>query len=220
MDDFPSNSRRAANEPLAPKAPRVEEGPATEGVTKLDKVVIGEVIRRKKPLGRRFLDTFFSGDSTSVVGYLTKEVLLPAMQNLITDFVTQGIERAVYGEVQTPRRTGPRGNVVGRPHVNYGTPSSIRPSSVRQTSVRTASTVIDLGDIVLPDLNQTQIVIDQLFGTAKEFGCASVANLKELIGEPTQYTDHKWGWYDLTGMDARRVRDGYLLIIPPVEDIR
>lgn len=215
MDDFPSNSRK-------PNTPLDKTPPPDDEAVKLEKVVTGSVIRRRKPLGRRIMDTFFSGDSTSVVGYLGKEVLLPALQNLITDFVTQGIERAVYGEVQTPRRNA-RGGATGRPLVSYNTASTVRPAAtsnvVRRPVVRQVPAT-DLGEIVLPDLNQTQIVIENLYRTVEEYGCATVSNLKELIGETSLYTDHKWGWTDLTDLTAKRVREGYLLIIPDPEDLR
>lgn len=213
MEEFPGNSRR-----------RIEPEKTTPAVEepKLDKVVTGRVIRRKKPLGRRLMDTFFSGDSNSVVGYLGKEVLLPALQNLITDFVTQGINKAVYGD-QTPPRSTNRGSAP-RSHISYDRPSSIiRPTPAARAPERrpiTQPSAFDIGEIILGTQIEAQVVSDQLYEALEQYGCVTVANLNELIGQTSAYTDHKWGWTDLSNMTVKRIREGYLLNFPQPEDLR
>lgn len=214
IDDFPGNSRR-------PPSTDKTANPVDDK-KKLDKVITGEVVRRKKPLARRFMDTFFSGDSTSVVGYLGKEVLLPALQNLITDFVTQGIEKAVYGEVRSSGR-GIRGNAP-RTHISYDRPSSIRPSSHTAAPPGrrpvTQPSAFDIGEIILDSKINAQVVAEKLYETVEEYGSATVGHLNDLLGQTSAYTDHKWGWTDLSTMEIKRIREGYLLVLPEAEDLR
>lgn len=215
MDQFPGNSRRS-NEPEKTTQP-VEE------LKKLDRVVTGRVIKRKKPLGRRIRETFFGGDSTSVFGYLLKEVLIPALQATATDMVTQGIEKAVYGEVRSGPRTT-RGSFAPRTHVSYDRPTSIirQPATPTQQSRRAVvqPSVFEIGEIILESKIQADLVTEKLNEMIEEYGAATVGNLNDLIGQTSAYTDHKWGWTDLSDMTIRRVREGYLLVLPEPEDLR
>lgn len=217
MDDFPSNSRttRITNSEKTTR-PSVEE-------IKLEPVVTGKVLRRKKSLGRRLKETFFSGDSSSVFGYLLREVLIPALQATATDMVTQGIEKAVYGEVRT-HRSSVRGTGLNRPHISYDRQSTINRSTTGSsiTPRRPVSqpSAFDIGEVILGSKIETQVVMDKLYETIEEYGAATVANLNELIGQTSQYTDHKWGWTDLSAMTAKPIREGYLLILPDPEDLR
>src|SRR4051812_15833764 len=99
MDDFPGNSR--TNQP---QKPSIIGGIPTNNPQpdepKLESVVTGRVIIRKKSLGRRMKETLFSSDSNGIIGYLWREVLVPALQDTATSMVQQGIEKAVYGEVR------------------------------------------------------------------------------------------------------------------------
>lgn len=215
MEEFPGNSRRRIDQEKT--TPVVEE-------PKLSKVVTGTVVRRKKSLGRRIKETLFSGDSSSVFGYLLKEVLVPALQATATDMVTQGIEKAVYGEVRTPNRAA-RGSGYSAPrtHVSYNQPSSIvrSPSpGVQPRRPVTQPSAFDIGEIILGTKIEAQVVVDKLYETLEQYNCATVANLYDLIGQTSAYTDHKWGWTDLSTMTVKRVREGYLLILPEPEDLR
>ena len=110
MDDYPSNSHKRAKPVTAP-----DEEPK-----KIEKVVSGEVIRRKKPLSKRFAELFVTGDSRTVGQYILFDILLPAAKDTIADVVTQGIERTLWGEARsTSRRNGSR---PGPGHTNYGAP--------------------------------------------------------------------------------------------------
>lgn len=216
MDDFPSNSRnRPITNPEKPTPPRIEEG------VKLDQVVTGSVVKRKKSLGRRFMDTFFSGNSDGVLGYLLKDVLIPALQDTATRMVSEGIERAVYGEVRNHRSTV-RGNGYHRPHVSYDRPSTIinRPSSIVSNRRPIQQQSADIGEIVLESKIEAQAVMDKLYETIEEYGSVSVANLNELIGQSSAYTDHRWGWTDLSQMTGKRIQGGYVLLLPSVEDLK
>lgn len=223
LEDLPSNSRRTVAEPARSAAPSEEP--------KLTQVEgIGKVVRRKKSFGRRLMDTFFRGDS-GVVSYLIREIVIPTAQNLLTDMVTQGIEKAVYGEVRTPARRSPvRGAsqypVARGPHVSYDrvnqntiirgpqTNSTQPQRPVRQTAA------VELDDIVLETEFGAQTIVEKLYEAIEDYGAATVANLKELLGETALYTDHKWGWTEGAEFKVRRIRGGFLLDYPDPADLR
>ena len=96
QSEFPTNSRKAAK-------------PAKDEPKKVEKVVVGQVERRKKPLTKRISETFLGGDPKSVMGYVVTDVLVPAAKDMIADAVSQGVEKMVFGEARSSsRRTGHR----------------------------------------------------------------------------------------------------------------
>lgn len=222
VQDFPGNSNASkVNRPKV-ASPRVEvevEGPAQP------KIVTGKVIRRKTPLGRRFAETFFKGDG--VVAYLLKDVLIPAAQNLLTDFVTQGIEKAVYGEVQSRPRTGYSGyrgsSTINRPYTQYNQPTTIisRPGVNRAVPERrpiTQPDALDIGDVILETKVEAQSIAEKLMEIVEEYQVVTVATLNEMLGQTPEYTDNKFGWTNLSSMDIKRVREGWLILLPsPIE---
>jgi len=210
--DFPSNSHR----PVKPSEPAADP---TDGVPKFEKVVSGNATQRKKPLGRRLLNTFFGGDS-GVFSYLLKDVLVPALQDVATDMVKKGIDKAVYGEVRNHGRTI-RGSSLPRTHISYDRTTSLRPSHapINRPSPQRSAQSID--DIVLDSMLDVQTTTDQLYGALRKYGLVRVASLYEMIGQTPAYTDYKFGWYDLDDMEVKRIGSGqFLLIMPDPVDIR
>lgn len=209
MDEFPANSKVPKDKPADKK---------------IEKVVSGEVVQRKKPLGKRFTETFIGGsDARSVWEYILMDVLVPAAKDTVADATSQGIERILFGEARsTSRRTG------GRPsngHVSYnrysGASTSRHPvmrDEPRQPS-RRARASHDFGEIILATRVEAEEVIDRLFDLVSKYESATVADLYELVGVTGHYTDDKWGWFDMRGAGVTRIRNGYLLDLPKPEHL-
>lgn len=215
--EFPGNARRAMRP--TDKTEKTEKvDPVDE--KKIEKVVEGSVLRRKKPLSKRFLDTFVGGDARGVVGYVMLEVLLPAAKDMVADAVSQGVERLIFGEARsTSRRTGYRPAGIGG-YTSYNRMSSSPPAPRRdeQRNIsRTARARHEFDEIILATRVEAEEVIDRLFDLVSRYETATVADLYELVGISGNYTDDKWGWTDLRGAGARRIRNGYLLDLPRPE---
>lgn len=207
MDQFPGNSSRD-------KEQRKKDKPEK----KVEKVIEGDVVQRKRPLGRRFKDTFLGGEFKAAAQYIGMEVLLPAFRNMLVDGVTKGVERVVYGE-STGRRpsTG-----YGQPRIQYHSPvnrSGPRRANIPDQPGPARRRAADIDDIVLSSRQDAEKVIDTLTDIINQFDVASVADLKEILGLTAAYTDNSWGWFSMHYADIRQVRDGFLLLLPPAEVI-
>lgn len=208
MEQFPSNS----------KTGRETE---KEDPKDIKQVTVGKVIVRKPSLGKRFIRTFISGDGHSVGQYVLMEILVPAFKDLISDIVSQGVEKMVYGDARsTSRRTGQR-PVGGGTYVAYNRPDSTPPwrrGSSRESSrpdiSRRARASHDFKEIVLNTRPEANEVLDQMYALFDKFGQVTVSDLYELVGLSSNFTDEKYGWTNLHGSDVQRVRDGYLLDLP------
>lgn len=213
--EFPSNRKTSG--------PGPEGKPAED--KKIEKVTTGSVVRRKKSLGKRFTETFVSGaDSRSVFDYVLFDILIPAGKDIFLDATYAGLERKFYGEVRSAGRRGySRGGGGGAGRTDYARISSgsvLRSDPVRGAvrddarMSRRGRATHDFGEIVLSTRVEANAVIDQLFHLLSRYEIATVADLYDLVGEPTSFQDNKWGWDDLRGADSERVRDGYLLVLP------
>lgn len=215
--EFPGNSRRV----MKPSKPAEEEKtPVTAEEKKVDRVVDTPVVRRKKPLSKRFLETFFGGDTHGVLGYVMMDVLLPAAKDMVADAVSTGIEKMLFGETRSSSRRGgyrPSSGTSG--YVSYNRMSSPgRREEPRTISLR-ARDRHDFDEIVLATRVEAEEVIDRLFDLVSKYETATVADLYELIGTRVNYMDEKWGWTDLRGASVRRIRSGYLLDLPRPENL-
>ena len=199
MEDFPPNSARA-NVPPDDEKPKVE------------RVVEGEVSRRKKPLSKRFQDTFVTGDARNAFHFVVFSVLIPAAKDAVADAGSQWIERLIFGDT---RRRGNRAPVSGPTgYVTYNrVPMSDRPPTPAIS--RRARARHDFDEIVLQSRAEAEEVIERLFDLLSRYD----SDLYELTGIASTHTDQKWGWTELRGSGVTRVRNGYLLNLPEPESL-
>lgn len=206
VDEFPGNSQREKEHKRSHHIPE----------KKIERVAQGEVRRRKKPLSKRFKETFLGGDTRSVWEFITGDVLIPSLKDMIADVVTQGIERMIFDDVRSSPRRGSRFRDP-RGHIRYDRYS--RRDEPRSISRRGRASH-DFDEIVLDSRVEAEEVIDHLFELVNQFEQASVADLYDLVGITGNYTDQKWGWDDLRGAGVTRLSSGgYLLDLPRPEPL-
>lgn len=227
VNEFPGNSRNEGR----PAQPEGERQPP-----KLEPVVTGKVVRRKKGLGRRVFENLFAG-SDGILSHLGQNIFIPAAQALVADVVTQvtdsvrqGVEVAIWGQARTPQRGPVRGpgGIIRNTHTNYNQPSTIMsrtgsmspPTPPRRAPLSQPS-AWDLEDIVLPTEFEAKMVVEELYETLREYGTVSVANLRELMRESPLPTENNWGWKEGAEFGIRRVgRDGWRVVYSTIEDLR
>jgi hypothetical protein len=209
VENFPSNS-------LSPKA--INDEKPEEKVVK--KITSGNATRRKKPLGFRFREMFLGDDSQGVLEYVFGEVLVPALKDMVTDAVSQGIERMIFGETRPSNRrhtssgSGTFGSTSRVRYDKYSSNRDDRPSNRRARDSKR------IDDVVLDSRADAMNVVGTLVGYVTKYGQTSVRDLYELVGEPFHHTDEKWGWTDLESAGVRRVgHDSYLIVLPEIEPL-
>lgn len=213
-NNFPGNS----NTQKAPAAKKVE------------KVITGKVIQRKKPVGRRIKEFFFSGEDTkSVLKHTTIDILLPGAKDLVFDFIDQSLEQRFYpGGRHRNRRNAVVGGIFGNATYNaynrFSNPgTTLRPDPRQQRpaapSRRGRVQQSSLDEIILETRAEANDVLDQLITIIDQFEVATVADLWDTLGVTGEFTDEKWGWTNLMGADVQRINEGYLLNLPQPDPI-
>lgn len=203
--EFPSNSHKAKT-----------AGSAPEEEKKVSKVVEGKVIKRQKPLGKKFTELFISGDANSAKQYVILEVIVPAVRDMVADSISQGVERVIFGEARSSsRRTGARPASMGTTgYTNYSRYSKDPREIARPAMTPKARARHDFSEIILATRVEADEVIERMYDLYNRYELVTVADLYNLVGEPPEYTDDKWGWTEMNGIEVRRVRSGYLLELP------
>lgn len=204
MDSLPTNSHKSKN--------------PNEEKPKIEKVVAGTVVQRKRPLGKRIAETFGATDMKSVGGFVVLDVILPAAKDMVADAISQGIERMLFGEARSISRR-PNKQYSNNGYVNYSRYNPSTPPFKPNVPSRRARGSHDFNEIILETRVEADEVIERLFDLVDRYQSASVADLYELVGIQGQYTDDKWGWVDIRGAGVTRIRNGYLLDLPRPEPL-
>lgn len=192
IENYKGNSHRS-------KEATAAEQPATEERKKLDKVVTGPVKMKKKGgLGKLF-GTFISDDVQDIKSYLFKDVVIPTIKKTISDTV----DMILYGSSSKSRSTASR--------ISYR--SFYDEPRTRDRDPRPAQGY-SYDDIVLGSRGEAEEVLMRLNELIDTYQIASVADLYDLVGVVGNYTDNRYGWTNLATADVKRVRDGWMLVLP------
>lgn len=185
-----------------------------EDRAKLQQVTSSRGVTRKKPLGSRISAALTGDDAKSVGEYILMDVLVPAVKSLIFEVTSQGAERMLWGDSSGRSRTPSQGRSGFTP---YNQIRSTPGGQVRDIS-RQARNAHNFDEVVLPTRAEAEMVLNGMYEVLEQYDIVTVAELYNLTGITGSYTDEKYGWNDLRGATAKRVREGYVLVLPtPIE---
>lgn len=196
MEEYKPNSNRFK-----------EEQKDKEREKKVEKVVTGKVITRKKSKLSKLTDEFISEDAKNVKSYVFGEVLIPAIKKAISDIVTDGIDIILYGE----SKRGSKRSTADR--VSYRNYYDRDNRSTRSDRVGLSSGY-SYDDIVLASRGEAEDVLARMDELMDTYGLVRVADLYDLVGITGNYTDNKYGWTNIRNAEIMRVRDGYMIKMP------
>lgn len=215
--DFPSNSRHPQR-----TSPTTTPTPGREEEKKVQRVVPGQVTRRKMSRGRRMTQNLLGDDVQNIWGWMFGDVLIPAARDMIADALTGGIERAIFGENTGPTRSRSRGRSTGGP-VPYNMLSSrgtTRREEPRRDQGRRSRQSHTLDEVLIPTRVAADEVLNRLDYYCEQYGHVSVADYYELCGISGNWTDDKWGWTDVRDAYVSRTRGGdYIVNLPKPESL-
>lgn len=183
---------------------------------KQEKIITGQVVQRQPSLWKRATGSLVASETgEGVWNYVVMEVLIPAAKNMVSDAVSQGIERLLFGDLRVRSRADrPSG------YVSYNRMSGARRAAPDFNTIsQRGRAQHDFEDVILPTRGDAMDVLDRLRELVEQYGQATVADFYDLVGITSQFTDDKWGWNDLSRADIRHVRGGYQLLLPRTHPI-
>lgn len=194
MEEYKSNSDKSRQEAKSEK--------------KVEAVITGTAKTRKKGEMQKFADVFIAEDANNVKSYILMEVIIPAVKKAISDIVTTGIDMILYGEAGRSKRNGSTPKVSYRQYYNQSS------DTVRAGSASSRCS-IDYDDILFDTRGDAETVLDAMQDIIGQYGTVSIADFYELAHVSNDnFTLNRYGWANLNGAQAVRVRDGYILKLP------
>lgn len=178
---------------------------------KVEKVILGSARSRKKGEFQKFTDIFVSEDISNVKSYIFLDVIVPAVKKAISDVVTNGIDMILYGESGKYRKNQYSTKVSYGQHYSSGN---------RETRELTQRRGFSYDDILFETRGDAESVLDAMNDIISQYDVVSVADLYDLADVSTDnFTANKYGWTDISGCKAVRVREGYILKLPKASPI-
>jgi hypothetical protein len=216
MTDYPSNSQRPRKAISAEPTPRPAERPEVK------KVVEGEIVVRKKSLGKRFRDTFLAEDGMTIREYVTDELIIPAVRDLIYDITIGSVERALFRDGRPSRSRSIRPSLPGGA-VRYDLAARNavgRREDPRPPVSRRSRTSQDFSEEVVFDTRvDAEAVLTGMYDILEQYNEVKLSDFFELIGRSSNYVDERYGWTNLFGSRPVRTRHGWLLDLPRTEQL-
>ena len=200
MDDYKSNSHKS-------KEVRSDDASGK----KVEKAVTSSAKVRKKNEMQRIADVFISEDISNVKTYILMDVLVPSIKKAVSDIVTNGIDMILYGET---KKGGKKSTASKISYRNYYERDNERRSERISTGKRNG---YDYDDLIFETRGDAEAVLDAMNDIISQYDVVSVGDLYDLANVSTDnYAVNKYGWTDIRGCKCIRVRDGYVLKLPPV----
>lgn len=204
--EYHDNSKKAREAKTSPP----EEQPEKD----VKRIVDSEVRVKNKSIGQKMKRIFFGGEFRNAAQYIVGDVLLPAARNAVVDATTKGIERMVWGEDQRrPSGTNRAGNV------QYNRPGSVLMPDQPPRYYGSTRAMRESKNVIFGTREEAIGVLDQMNEICSQYRQVSVADMNHMCGLPIAAVDQKWGWTNLVGSNVRQTRDGFVMELPPMEEI-
>lgn len=212
MKDYQGNSRKGKEQAGGESTSKPEK--------KVQKVVAGEVVIKKKGIGQKIKDIFIHADPRSVATFVVASVLIPAARNMLYDAGSEAWKRMLFGD------SAPRNYNQGiTTKISYNYPVNRHPREPRtappiEVGPRRAARGPGTMTILVETREEAELVLESLQDIVSQYDVASVADLNDLIGAEPNHVDNKWGWVFLHESKIYQVRDGFNLELPAPEPIQ
>lgn len=168
-----------------------------------------QIVSTKKPLSKKFAETFMTEDAKDVKTWLIMDVLIPGLKSTILDVISM----MFFGETDSRSRGSSRDRG-GR--TNYRAKyrsSSDRDDRRRRDDRYDSDDRVDFRNIVLRNRADGEDLVNEMKKRIEDTGSVSISELLDMIdaAASSRYTDCNWGWDDPRDVGLRRISSGWLI---------
>ena len=173
---------------------------------KFEKVTTGKVATKEKNDIQKVASMFIAEDLKTVKDHILKDVAVPKLQDFFADLMIATINMIFHGDDR------PRNNYSG----SYAQPNrvSYNQYSGRNNNQARPAAAINYQDVIFSSRGDAEEVLSQMIDAISTYNCVSVADFYDLVGMTSNYTDNKYGWYDMRSAYVQAVNSGYIIRLP------
>ena len=167
----------------------------------------------KKTVGSKLRDTFLSEETGDVGRYILFDVLIPSLKDAVADMITGAVNMIFYGDKDG--RTAVRRDK-DRSYVSYSSYYKREEDRNRRYSQQSYPSKSLTEDYYTDTRDEAEQIIEDLIDIIDSRGKVELSKFKIMMNAPTDYTDERYGWTNLSGAYARyiRHRDQYQICLP------
>lgn len=189
-----------------------------------EKVVKGKVTVEKKNGLQKLAKSFLPNDLSKVGHTIVYDMLIPAGRDFLVNSLMNAINMVFYsngvGPANRPYNTFFNSSNVARPGTNslasfysWNTPSYAA-NQVPADYNQQVNPSRDYRSLHFTSRRDAEGVLTAMFETLATYGKVTVADYYDFAGISTEWTDNKYGWYDLRGSDIKAINGGFIIILP------
>ena len=177
-----------------------------------NKAIKGQAKQQKKTFGERIADAFLATDGKDIKDYFLFDVLIPGLKRGVEDL----IHMLLYNDKKSPRVTRSYGESRVR-RIGYNSIYDRRREDDEMLSQRLRA---QKRDLIYETRQDAEEVLDMVADRIEDNGFATLKYLNAISGMPTDWTQTNWGWTSVAEASIVQVRDGWILKMPKLEEIR
>lgn len=230
-DQFPSNSftqkqkvnnrRKTASKPKKQKSD-ISSKPDDEFREKRVKTV-AKAKAQKQSLIKKLGKSIIEDSIESVKEQAFNDIIVPGIKALLFDTITNMADAMIFGgtgytQGYTARDRSHRRSDDRTSYSGFYEEKSRRNGST--ASHRMTDYTLEPDDIIVDTRRQATNALNEVNKCIRKYGNASIADLYDAVELTSDWTDGKYGWYDIRGASIRPIRGGkYLIIMPPTVEL-
>lgn len=152
-----------------------------------------------------------AGEIQNIGNSLFAEIIVPAIEAGVLDFLTSGISMLFNKGAGKPSQHSRR--------TSYNSMYTRKTKARRGSQYRRYSEPEDqiFEDVFFDNREDARLVLGKMIERTAEYGAATVGDLNNLVGLNSNATYERYGWVDLQGTRVHYTSEGYLIGFPEPE---
>lgn len=170
---------------------------------KIEPVISQTHLAKRSP--NRAMRTMFPESLKSVGGYILRDIIVPAVKNLLDDTISKGTHALLWGNNAAPQRNRTREDSVSYERYYTKASSSKKPSNSSTLSSKYSNhSVYDYADVEFETKAEADKVLSHMRAAVSRYKVCSVRDMYDyagtvdseghVVGRPV---DARYGWYNL-----------------------
>lgn len=185
----------------------------------IEKAIKGNVKIKKKGFLSKFKKSMVSEDANGVGDYVFKDIVIPAIKDVIFDAARGALEMVLYGD-HSRRRS--RNDRVNYSSISSGSYQYGRNSSKRESSEPRRNRVDDfeVREVIFESRRDAENALSALLMVLEEYPSVSVGDFYDALGQSAPHTTLNYGWTNLNDAKVKPCKDGYYIDFPDPKPIK
>lgn len=175
---------------------------------KFEKVTTGKVAFKEQSDIQRIASSFLAEDLKTVRDRIINDYALPMLKNGLYSLLSSAFSIALFGDDRS------RSNNSGYSRTSRNSYDSYYDNRANPNRQSQHGPAVSWQDVVLESRADATEILNQMKGAIRQYGQVSIGDFYDLMGSTCNFTDNKYGWYDLNQAWVKSVAGGYQIVFP------